>query len=115
MLFYADENFPLDVVIELRRLGNDVLTAFEDGRANQAIEDEKVLRRAIKLNRAVLTINRIDFKKLHESNPNHSGIVICTFDGDFVGQARRIHETCSEMREIKNELVRIYRPSKMQE
>jgi len=24
MLFYADENFPLDAVIELRRLGNDV-------------------------------------------------------------------------------------------
>jgi hypothetical protein len=53
MLFYADENFPLDVVIELRRLGNDVLTAFEDGRANQAIEDKKVLRRATKLGRAV--------------------------------------------------------------
>ncbi len=112
MLFYADENFPLDVVIELRRLGNDVLTAFEDGRANQGTEDEKVLRQAIRLNRAVLTINRIDFKKLHQSNPNHSGIVICTFDGDFAGQARRIHETCDELLEIKNELVRIYRPSK---
>lgn len=112
MLFYADENFPLDVVIELRHLGNDVLTAFEDGRANQGTEDEKVLQRATKLNRAVLTINRIDFKKLHQSNPNHSGIVICTFDGDFVGQARRIHETCGQLAEIKNELVRIYRPSK---
>jgi len=112
MLFYADENFPLDVVIELRRLGNDVLTVFEDGRANQAVEDEKVLRRAVKLGRAVLTINRIDFKKLHQSNPNHSGIVICTFDGDFAGQAQRIHETCGKLPEIKNELVRIYRPSK---
>ncbi len=113
MLFYADENFPLDVVIELRRLGNDVLTAFEDGRANQAIEDKKLLQRAIKLGRAVLTINRIDFKKLHQLNPNHSGIVIYTFDGDFAGQAQRIHETCSKLPEIKNELVRIYRPSKM--
>ena len=64
MLFYADENFPLDVVIELRRLGNDVLTAFEDGRANQAIEDEKVLRRAVKLERAILTINRNRFQKI---------------------------------------------------
>lgn len=114
MRFYADENFPLDVVIELRRLGNDVLTAFEDGRANRKIEDEKVLRRAAKLDRAVLTINRIDFRKLHQSNPNHSGIVICTFDGDFVGQAQRIHEACGKISEIKNELVRIYRPSKMQ-
>ncbi len=114
MLFYADENFPLDVAIELRRLGNDVLTAFEDGRANQAIEDEKVLRRATKLFRSVLTINRIDFKRLHQSNPNHGGIVICTFDGDFAGQARRINETCGKLPQIKNELVRIYRPSKMQ-
>ena len=111
MLFYADENFPLDVVIELRRLGNDVLTAFEDGRANQGIEDERVLRRAIKLNRAVLTINRIDFKRLHNADRNHTGIVICTFDGDFAGQAQRIHETCDKLSEIKNELVRIYRPS----
>ncbi len=34
MRFYADENFPLPVVAELRRFGHDVLTAFEDGRAN---------------------------------------------------------------------------------
>jgi hypothetical protein len=43
MLFYADENFPLDTVVELRRLGHDVLTALEDERANQKIPDEKVL------------------------------------------------------------------------
>jgi len=30
----SNENFPLAVVIELRRLGNDVITAFEHGRAN---------------------------------------------------------------------------------
>jgi hypothetical protein len=33
MDLYADENFPLRVVEELRRLGIDVLTAFEDGKA----------------------------------------------------------------------------------
>lgn len=37
---YADENFPLPVVEELRRLGHDVLTMYEDGRANQSISDE---------------------------------------------------------------------------
>lgn len=111
MRFYADENFPLDVVIELRRLGNDVLTAFEDGRANQKIEDERVLRRATKLDRAVLTINRIDFRRLHQTNLNHSGIIICTFDADSIGQAKRIHETCGKLSKVKNELVRIYRPS----
>jgi len=41
MLFYADENFPFDTVVELRRLGHDVLTALEDERANQKVSDEK--------------------------------------------------------------------------
>lgn len=57
MLFYADENFPLDVVTGLRNLGHDVLTALEDERANQKISDEKVLERTIELRRVVLTIN----------------------------------------------------------
>ena len=50
MDFYADENFPLAVVIELRRLGHDILTAFEDGRANKSISDDEVLIRSTKLN-----------------------------------------------------------------
>jgi hypothetical protein len=111
MLFYADENFPLDVVAELRNLGHDVLTAFEDGRANQKIEDENVLQRATELSRAVLTINRIDFKRLHKINPNHTGIVICTFDADFIGQARRIDVACKDLTEITGQLIRVYRPS----
>ena len=36
MALYADENFPLRVVEELRRLGQDVITALEDGKANQS-------------------------------------------------------------------------------
>jgi predicted nuclease of predicted toxin-antitoxin system len=111
MLFYADENFPLDVVAELRRLGHDVLTAFDDGRANQKVSDEKVLERATELGRTVLTINRIDFKRLHKTTENHSGIVICTFDADFVGQAQRIDAACKDLMEINNQLVRVYRPS----
>lgn len=38
-------NFPLRTVEELRRLGHDVLTTYEDGRANRAIPDKEVLRR----------------------------------------------------------------------
>jgi Domain of unknown function (DUF5615) len=108
MDFY--ENFPLAVVIELRRLGHNVLTAFEDGRANKSIVDEKVLARSIKLERAVLTINRIDFRHLHYFKPEHSGIVICTFDSDFIGQADRIHKACDKEDEIKGKLVRVNRP-----
>ena len=35
MALYTDENFPLRVVEELRRLGIDVLTAFEAGIGSQ--------------------------------------------------------------------------------
>jgi hypothetical protein len=36
MLLYADEDFPLPVVERLRRLGHDVVTVQEDGRAAPA-------------------------------------------------------------------------------
>ena len=111
MKFYADENISIDVVIELRNLGHDCLTAFEDKHANQKITDENILNRASELGRTVLTINRIDFKRLHLKNKNHAGIVICTFDADFTGQAKRIDEACSKLSEIYGQLIRIYRPS----
>ncbi len=41
--FYSNENFPLPVVEELRRLGHDVLTIQETGKAGQAVTDEMVL------------------------------------------------------------------------
>jgi len=34
---YANENFPLPVVEELRRLGHDVLTIQETGKAGQSV------------------------------------------------------------------------------
>lgn len=111
MRFYADENFALAVILQLRRLGHDVLTAFEDGRANQKIPDDKVLKRAAELGRAVLTVNRKDFKRLHDADNNHAGIFICTFDADFGGQANRINDACLNMPEINTRLIRIYRPA----
>jgi hypothetical protein len=44
MQLYADEDFPFSVVEELRRLGQDVLTAQEDG--YQSKPDSDVLARA---------------------------------------------------------------------
>ena len=41
--FYVNENFPMPVVEELRRLGHDALTSRESGRSNQSIPDEEVL------------------------------------------------------------------------
>lgn len=87
MALYADENFPLRVIEELRRLGIDVLTVFDDGRANQSITDQGILARATELGRAIVTLNRRDFKRLHFQMPEHAGIIICTEDPDPPGTA----------------------------
>ena len=108
MRLYADENFPLRVVEELRRLGHDVITALEDGKANQSITDKDLLARATELHRAVLTLNRLDFKRLHLQMPDHAGIIICTEDPDRVGQAQRVAESIDEG-EVRGRLVRVYR------
>src|SRR5918997_4114636 len=100
MALYADENIPLRVVEELRRLGADVLTVLEDGRANQSITDLIILARAIELGRAILTLNRKDFKRLHLQVPLHAGIIICTEDPDRAGQAQRIIDSISNMKEL---------------
>ena len=55
---YANENFPLPVVEELRRQGHDVLTIQDTGRAEQAVMDEDVLEYAVSDARAVMTLNR---------------------------------------------------------
>ena len=89
MLLYADENFPLPVLGELRRLGHDVLTAQEDGR--HATPDPDILARAHALGRAVLTHNRRHFERLHMHGAPHSGILSATRDDDFVALAARIH------------------------
>src|SRR5271170_8083490 len=89
MLLYADEDFSLPVVEELRRLGHDVLTAQEDGRA--AASDPDILARAHALGRAVLTYNRRHFERLHRQGTAHSGILSATHDNDFLALAARIH------------------------
>ncbi|MCA1851493.1 MAG: DUF5615 family PIN-like protein [Beggiatoa sp.] len=107
--FYADENFPLPVVAELRRLGHDVLTMVEADQAGQAVPDERVLAFASIEKRAVLTLNRRHFIRLHGVNAEHTGIVVCTFDPDFTDQAGRIHETVSALARLDGQLIRINR------
>ncbi|HYX28922.1 MAG TPA: DUF5615 family PIN-like protein [Pyrinomonadaceae bacterium] len=109
--FYADENFPQPVVEELRRLGFDVLTMLEDDKANQSLTDEEVLVIAHETKRVLLTANRRDFIQLHRHRPNHSGIVVCTFDPDFRGQARRIARAIEGRTMLEGQLLRVYRPA----
>jgi hypothetical protein len=108
---YADENVPLPVVEELRRLGHDVLTIVEDGKANQRYPDASVLQDATTYERAVVTLNRKRFWRLHEEGTHHAGVILCTYDPDFLGQAQRIHEAVTAQATLKGELIRVNRPS----
>ena len=108
---YANENFPLPIVAELRRLGHDVLTTLDAGKSGKAIQDDEVLAFACSDGRAVVTHNRKHFIRLHKSKPNHSGIIVCTFDPDFSGQAIRIHDALLMQPHLARELLRINRPS----
>jgi hypothetical protein len=108
--FYSNENFPLLTVVKLRELRHEVVTPLEAGNANQQIEDEAVLAYAIAGNRAVLTVNRKHFIALHNRAPTHCGIVVCSVDADFAGQARRIHEAVSLHDDLAGVLIRVNRP-----
>ncbi|MCL4254309.1 MAG: DUF5615 family PIN-like protein [Anaerolineae bacterium] len=110
MLLYADENFPMPVVMVLRQLGHDVLTTLESGKAGQAIPDEDVLTFATENQRTLLTFNRKDFIQLHQKMPQHEGIIVCTVDNDFHGLAKRIDEALSDISDIKGQLIRVNRP-----
>jgi hypothetical protein len=107
---YSNENFPLPVVEELRRLGHDVLTIQETGKAGQRVSDEDVLTFAIEKGRAILTINRKHFIRLHKEHPHHAGIIVCTFDPDFIGQAGRIHTAIEAEAQLSGQLIRVNRP-----
>lgn len=106
----ADENFPFPVTQELRRLGHDVVTLEELGKADQGLLDAAVLALATEEERAVVTINRRHFVRLHEEDSAHAGIVVCSLDIDFEGQAKRITADLEGEEALAGQLFRINRP-----
>jgi hypothetical protein len=106
---YANENFPLPVVEELRRLGHDVLTSYESGQAGKAISDPDVLALSIREERILITLNRKHFVRLHQLRPQHPGIIACTFDPNFSALAQRIHAALAA-KILNDTLVRVNRP-----
>lgn len=107
---YANENFPLKAVEALRGLGHDVLTTADAGNAGRAIPDADVLTFATREGRAVVTLNRRDFIRLHAADAGHAGIIVCTQDADLLGQAQRIHEAVSAVGALAGRLLRVNRP-----
>lgn len=106
---YANENFPFPVVEELRKLGHDVLTIQETGKAELAVSDEEVLQYASEDDRCVLTINRRHFIALHKQSLEHGGIIVCTLDTDFAAQAQRIHRAIAGIAKLSGQLIRVNR------
>ena len=87
------------------------VTTNEAGLANQSTGDPTVLRFAHGDGRAVLTLNRKHFVRLHNTEAEHSGIIVCTFDLDFERQAGRIHDAIDSEGELAGKLLRVNRPA----
>jgi extradiol dioxygenase family protein len=108
---YADEQYPYPVVEYLRILGHNVLTVQEAGQANQKISDPDVLAFATADNRTVITQNRKDFIRLHNLQPEHAGIIVCTNDRDWQALANRIDVAIRDEETLQGKLIRIVRPA----
>jgi len=74
------------------------------------VPDEAILTLATTEERAVLTINRKHFIRLHRLQPGHAGIIVCTFDPNFIEQAQRIHAIIELKESLFGQLIRINRP-----
>jgi hypothetical protein len=97
--------FRLSPLVEaLRRLGHDVLTIQETGKAGQAAPDEAVLEFACSEKRVLVTLNRKHFIRLHGEKPDHFGIIVCSFDPDFEGLAHRIDQAISKRKRSDREV-----------
>lgn len=110
--FYSNENFALDMVKMLRRLGHTVITSYDAGQANQSIPDHEVLDYATQNNLAVITFNKDDFIELHNSGIQHSGIIVCKTDRDYQGQINFLHEYLQTQDSLSNRLIRIKKKQK---
>jgi len=112
LLLLADENFDFPVVEGLSELGYDIMTMVELAAANRGLSDELVLRMATNLGRAVITINRRDFIRLHRKNDHHAGIVVCTRNSNVPEFVTAIDDALSGFDDCSGQLLRVYRPDK---
>lgn len=106
---YANENFPVEVVLRLRALGHDVLTTHDVEKSNQGIEDDAVLCFAVETSRCIITLNRKDFMRLHLSNSGHAGIIVCTQNRDYTAFADKIDVVIRQAGDLAGQLLRVVR------
>ena len=106
---YADEQFPKVVVSKLRDLKHDVLTVQEAGKRGDS--DRQVLEFATEQERAVITINRKDFIRLHKESSNHGGIIACKQDHNWQRLTTNVEQAVIDNEPLKGKLIRVKRQS----
>lgn len=58
-----------------------------------------------------LTLNRKHFLRIHAGGTKHAGMILCTFDPDFEGQAERIHQAVGPYSDVEDTVIRVNRPA----
>jgi hypothetical protein len=66
---YTNENFPFPIVLELRRLGHDVLTSRDAGNDGRSVPDGEVLDYAISSGRVLQSRNLVDARVRAATDP----------------------------------------------
>src|SRR5262249_38689191 len=77
-----------------------------------SIHDQAVLDLANSDRRAIVTLNPWHLVRLHAERPTDAGIIVCTFELDFIALARRIGEVIRRVGSLDGQLVRVNRPSR---
>jgi len=81
---------------------------YDDDKANQSLPDEAVLSIAGDKPASAPHANRRHFIQLHRRQPNHKGVIVCSFYPDFAGQAQRIAAALVRQTDFAGQVIRIY-------
>ena len=102
---YADEDTIREIVDRLSSEGHHIKTAQEAG--NSGLSDQEQLSYAHENNEPIITHNKIDFIKLHQSGQEHSGIFSVSRNMTNEQAAVRTHDAISKSPDMANKLVRV--------
>jgi Domain of unknown function (DUF5615) len=61
--------------------------------------------------RAILTLNKADFIRLHRRDDNHFGIIVCSDNLNWEQFAARIDAAVSVEQSLQGKLIRVVRPA----
>ncbi len=102
---YADEDTNREIVDRLSSEGHNITTAQEAG--NEALSDQEQLSYAHENSEPIITHNKIDFIKLHQSGQEHSGIFSVSRNMTNEQAAVRTHDAISKFPDMANTHVRV--------